>query len=98
MPNSTHPLDLALDLASLAREQLLTETLQGADLHAVIHDAIAALDELRRAVKAHRDRQYAADAFVRNGPTRHTQDRFRDAGAVIVHIDDYRKRGTPQSA
>lgn len=92
MSNTPHPLDLAVDdLAGTVRRLLVRAFLQpDADgevrIDPIERMALDAHDEVTGTVLAYRRREVAADSYKRNGATRITRDRFREAGAELVDL------------
>ena len=87
MSNTLHPVEAWILKRRMVRRAALDAFLEDGTLSTkerIALDMIAAEDE---AIIEYRARQVAAQSFERNGDTRLTRDRFRDAGQQLIDLD-----------
>jgi hypothetical protein len=87
MPQTMHPLDLAVEEFDTARRALIRAFITtNNEIDAVERAALDVVEQAHRIVREYRLREVAADSYKRNGPSRLTRDRFHDAGAGLVDL------------
>lgn len=87
MAQTLHPIEAWILKRRVVRKLTLAAFLEDGVLsekERIALDLIAAEDET---IVEFRARQVAAESFVRNGDTRITRDRFRDAGHQLINLD-----------
>ena len=94
MAQTPHPLDLEVEemyeTYSMARRVFERDQTIDADEHMVL----TLISSHYRDIASYRQREELADSFKRNGLSRVTKDRARDAGFQIVDLEtERRKRG-----
>lgn len=87
MTQTLHPIEAWILKRRVVRKVALTAFLEDgvlSDKERLALDLIATEDE---AIVEYRAREVAAESFKRNGNTRLTRDRFRDAGHQLIDLD-----------
>lgn len=92
MANTLHPLDIEVDEMADTRSQMVRLFSSDGHICPAERDILDRFEDHYRDVAGYRLREVAADAFKRNGPTRLTTERFKDAGFGLVDLDAQRKR------
>jgi hypothetical protein len=91
MANTIHPIEAWILKRRMVRKATLDAFLEDGTLSTkerIALDLIAIEDET---IVEYRAREVAADSWKRNGNTRLTRDRFRDAGFDLIDLDAARQ-------
>lgn len=90
MAQTVHPLDDELVDFEIVKSRLIRLLSRDQGIGTEEREVIAMLHRIHAGVGTYRAREVAADAYKRNGNTRHTQARFREAGDRIVSLEEVR--------
>ena len=100
MANTPHPLDIVTDDLTGTVRRLIVRAFMRPDPDGEVRiddlerTVIAALDGASGTLLQYRKRQVANDSWERNGDTRITRDRFREAGYDLVELARERRKRT----
>jgi hypothetical protein len=92
MSQTTHPLDDELVDFEVLHRKLVRHLGADGEWCARDREILTFARRIHTGVGQYREREVAADAYKRNGPTRRTRDHFRRAGDALVSLEEVRAR------
>jgi hypothetical protein len=90
MSQTVHPLDDELVDFEVLNRKLVRHLGADGEWCAQDREILTFARHIHGGVGQYREREVAADAYKRNGPTRRTRDHFRRAGDALVSLEEAR--------